>query len=88
MALTVPHSFTSNTVAEAAEVNANNTAIKSFVDALQAGTNITAQAIATAAIADSAITAVKIAAGVITAAKIDASFSSDDQIILATQVFG
>jgi hypothetical protein len=45
MALTVPYSFTNATIAEAGEVNSNNTAIKNFVDALQAGTNITAGAI-------------------------------------------
>jgi hypothetical protein len=44
MALTIPYSFTNATIAEAGEVNSNNTAIKSFVDALQAGTNITAGA--------------------------------------------
>jgi hypothetical protein len=61
MALTIPYSFTNATIAEAGEVNSNNTAIKNFVDALQAGTNITAGAITTASIANDAVTADKLA---------------------------
>ena len=61
MPLTVPYSFTNATIAEAGEVNSNNTAIKTFVDALQAGTNITAGAITTASIANDAVTADKLA---------------------------
>ena len=61
MALTVPYSFTNATIAEAGEVNSNFTAIKNFVDALQAGTNITAGAITTASIANDAVTADKLA---------------------------
>ena len=61
MPLTVPYSFTNGTIAEAGEVNSNNTAIKTFVDALQAGTNITAGAIITASIANDAVTADKLA---------------------------
>ena len=61
MPLTVPYSFTNATIAEAGEVNSNNTAIKNFVDALQAGTNITAGAIITASIANDAVTADKLA---------------------------
>lgn len=61
MPLTVPYSFTNATIAEAGEVNSNNTAIKTFVDALQAGTNITAGAIITASIANDAVTADKLA---------------------------
>ena len=61
MPLTVPYSFTNATIAEAGEVNSNNTAIKNFVDALQAGTNITAGAITTASIANDAVTADKLA---------------------------
>ena len=78
MALTVPYSFTNGTIAEAGEVNSNNTAIKNFVDALQAGTNITAGAIQTASIADGAITSIKLA----TPASGDAS-----QIVLGVQIF-
>jgi trimeric autotransporter adhesin len=56
MALTIPYSFTNATIAEAGEVNSNNTAIKNFVDALQAGTNITAGAITAASLANTAVT--------------------------------
>ena len=67
MPLTVPYSFTNGTIAEAGEVNSNNTAIKTFVDALQAGTNITAGAIITASIANDAVTADKLADTAVTA---------------------
>ena len=61
MPLTVPYSFTNATIAEAGEVNSNFTAVKTFADALQAGTNITAGAITTASIANDAVTADKLA---------------------------
>jgi hypothetical protein len=51
MALTIPYTFTNATIAEAGEVNSNNTAIKNFVDALQTGVNIDTAAITTAKIA-------------------------------------
>jgi|TARA_R110000868_G_scaffold41057_2_gene140742 hypothetical protein len=78
MALTIPNAFVDATISEAAEVNGNFTAVKNFVDALQAGTNITAGAIQTAAIADGAITSIKLA----TPASGDAS-----QIVLGVQIF-
>jgi hypothetical protein len=78
MAITIPHSFSDNTIAEAAEVVANFTAVKNFVDALQAGTNITAGAIQTAAIADGAITSIKLANPV---------GGDSDQIVLGTSIF-
>ena len=67
MPLTVPYSFTNATIAEAGEVNSNFTAVKTFVDALQAGTNITAGAIITASIANDAVTADKLADTAVTA---------------------
>ena len=73
MPLTVPYSFTNATIAEAGEVNSNNTAIKTFVDALQAGTNITAGAITAASLANDAVTTVKILNGNVTAAKLAAT---------------
>ena len=80
MPLTVPYSFTNGTIAEAGEVNSNNTAIKTFVDALQAGTNITAGAIITASIANDAVTADKLADTAVTAGSYtDASITVDAQ---------
>ena len=78
MAITIPHSFSDNTIAEASEVVANFTAVKNFVDALQAGTNFTAGAIQTAAIADGAITSIKLASPV---------SGDSDQIVLGTSIF-
>ena len=79
MAITIPHSFSDNTIAEASEVVANFTAVKNFVDALQAGTNITAGAIQTAAIADGAITSIKLAGG--------SGTGESDQVALGVQIF-
>ena len=78
MAITIPHSFSDNTIAEASEVVANFTAVENFVNALQAGTNITAGAIQTAAIADGAITSIKLASPV---------SGDSDQIVLGTSIF-
>ena len=78
MAITITHTFVDATIAEAAEVNANFTDVKNFVDALQAGTNFTAGAIQTAAIADGAITSIKLASPV---------SADSDQIVLGTSIF-
>jgi hypothetical protein len=102
MPLSIPYSFTSGTVIEAAEMNSNFTATKNFVDGVAAGTNIDAGAITaakiatgaveTAKIADSAVTAIKIADGTITSAKlapgVGGGNGDDDQIVLGVQVFG
>lgn len=66
MALTVPYTFTTATVAEAGEVNSNFTAVKNFVDGLQTGVNIDTDAIITAKIQDNAVTAAKLAATAVT----------------------
>jgi hypothetical protein len=71
MALTIPHSFTNSTVAEAAEVNSNFSAVKIFVDALQDGTGISSSAIVESKIADNAITQVKLADRVVGSAELD-----------------
>ena len=97
MPLTVPYSFTNATIAEAGEVNSNFTAVKTFADALQAGTNITAGAITAASLANTAVTAGSYttanitvdAQGRLTAASSGASLDvSNDQLVLAMQVFG
>ena len=78
--LTIPHSFTNGTAAIATEVNANFVAIKTFTEALAAGTNIDAGAITFASIATAAVTS--ITSTVLTTA------GSDDQVVLGSQVFG
>ena len=88
MAITIPNTFVDATIAEAGEVNGNFTAVKNFVDALQAGTNITAGAIQTAALADSSVTSIKIADGSVTTSKLATPASGDsDQIVLGVQIF-
>ena len=71
--LNVPNTFVNGTPAVATEVNANFNAVKVFVEAIAAGTNID----------DGAITYSKLAAGV---ASLLASGDSD-QIVLGVQVF-
>ena len=61
MPLTAPIVFSTGNIAVAADVNTNFSTNKTFVDALQAGTNITAGAITTASIANDAVTADKLA---------------------------
>ena len=72
--LSIPHSFTNNTVASATEVNANFANVKSFAESavvqvdgsVQAGTTAIANlAVTSGKIADSAITSAKIADGTI-----------------------
>ena len=98
MPLTVPYSFTNATIAEAGEVNSNFTAVKTFADALQAGTNITAGAITAASLANTAVTAGSYttanitvdAQGRLTAASSGtaATAPDSDQVVLGSQVFG
>lgn len=80
MALTIPHSFVNNTIAEAAEVNGNFTAVKQFVDALQDGTGIDSNAITSTKIASSAVTEAKIAVGSVTNTRIAADAVTTDKL--------
>jgi predicted transcriptional regulator len=88
MAITIPHSFTNGTIAEANEVNANFVAVKDYVDGLSDGTNIDLLSITAAKLALNSVTTTKIADGSVSYIKLDASVSQDDQIILSGQVFG
>jgi hypothetical protein len=80
MALSIPHSFVNNTIAEAAEVNGNFTAVKQFVDALQDGTGIDSSAITSVKIASSAVTEAKIAVGSVTNTRIAADAVTTDKL--------
>lgn len=93
MAITIPHSFVSGTIAEASEANANFTAIKNYVDGISDGTNIDSSAITNAKLATNAVSTLKIADGAVTYAKLDSTdvpntLAANDQIVLASQVFG
>lgn len=73
--LSIPNTFVNGTPAVATEVNANFNAVKTFVEALAAGTNID----------DGSIVYSKLAAA--TVAALTASGDSD-QVVLGVQVFG
>lgn len=70
MALTIPHSFVNDNIAEASEVNANFQQVKLFVDDLQNGTGLDSSSITEAKIATSAVSESKIGASAVTEAKI------------------
>lgn len=73
--LSVPNTFVNATPAVATEVNANFNAVKTFVEALAAGTNLD----------DGSITYSKLAAATVTAL-ITAGDNGD--IVLGGQIFG
>lgn len=72
--LSIPNNFINGTVAVATEVNANFTAVKTFVEGIAAGTNID----------DGAITYSKLDANV--ASQLAAGDSA--AVVLGSQVFG
>jgi len=72
--LSIPNNFINGTVAVATEVNANFTAVKTFVEGISAGTNID----------DGAITYSKLDANV--ASQLAAGDSA--AVVLGSQVFG
>lgn len=78
--LTIPKSFTNGTAAVATEVNANFLAVKTFVEATTAGTNIDSGAISYSQIATAAVTSIT--------NDVIASASSSDQTVLGSQIFG
>jgi hypothetical protein len=93
MAITIPHAFVSGTIAEASEMNSNFTAVSLYVNGLSDGTNIDSSAITNAKLATNSVTTLKIADGSVTYAKLDSTevphnLASNDQIVLASQVFG
>lgn len=72
--LNITNTFTNGTPAVATEVNTNFNDVKTFVEALAAGTNID----------DGAITYAKLAAGVTALL----ATGDSDQIVLGVQIFG
>lgn len=73
--LNIPNNFTNGTPAVATEVNANFQQVKTFVEALAAGTNLD----------DGSIVYSKLAAA--TVAALTAS-GDTDQVVLGVQIFG
>jgi hypothetical protein len=73
--LNIPNNFTNGTPAVATEVNANFQAVKTFAEALAAGTNLD----------DGSIVYSKLAAATVSA--LTASGDSD-QVVLGVQIFG
>lgn len=88
MPVSIPYTFTNNTVAEAGEVNSNFTAVKNFADGLATGTNLENGAVTSVKIGTGAVETSKIADDAVTIDKISPDVSSNDQFVLSAQVFG
>ena len=73
--LSIPNTLTNGTPAVATEVNTNFNDVKTFVEALAAGTNLD----------DGSIVYSKLAAATVTALT---AAGDSDQIVLGSQVFG
>ena len=87
MAITITHTFTNGTIAEAAEVNANFNDVENYVNGLSDGTNIDSSAITAAKLATDAVTTTKIADGAVTQEKLapGVGVSGDsDQVVLGS----
>ena len=80
--LIIPNTFVNGTAAIATEVNANFTEIKTFVEALAAGTNLDVNAVTESKILDQSITYAKLSAAVTNIIAV-----GNDQSILSGQVF-
>jgi hypothetical protein len=73
--LTIPNTFVNGATIVAADHNANFTAVKSFAEALSAGTNIDAGAIQSAALANSSVVEARIASAAVTSSKLASSLT-------------
>jgi len=80
MALTIPHSFANDSIAEASEVNSNFQYVKLFVDALQTGAGLDSSAVTETKLATSSVTEAKIAGLAVTEAKIADNAVSQSKI--------
>lgn len=80
MALTIPHSFANDNIAEASEVNSNFQYVKLFVDALQNGTGLDSSSVTETKLATSSVTEAKIAGLAVTESKIADNAVSQSKI--------
>jgi len=80
--LIIPNTFVNGTAAIASEVNANFTEVKTFVEALAAGTNLDANSVTESKILDQNVTYAKLSSSVTNIIAI-----GNDQSILSGQVF-